>query len=129
MHGVNYVNTSFVHDLVVCDLNNKNPVELPKTYTINDMPVSHDHIPKLEFLRQWSHLDCIVSELPAYNPSLKIGLLIGSNCPSALQPLDVMPTDGSSPCAVLYRHGWTVNGPLHVKVDTSGVTCHRIVPS
>jgi len=49
MHGVNYVKTFVVSDLVVSDINDVNPVELPKTYTRNEIPVNHKQIPKPEF--------------------------------------------------------------------------------
>ncbi|XP_068250223.1 uncharacterized protein [Palaemon carinicauda] len=60
---------------------------------------------------------------------LDIGILIDSNCPTALQPLEVVPTSGYGPFAVRYLHGWTVNGPVHVKVSSNGVSCHRLLVS
>ncbi|XP_068224528.1 uncharacterized protein, partial [Palaemon carinicauda] len=47
----------------------------------------------------------------------------------ALQPLEVVPTSGYGPFAVRYLHGWTVNGPVHVKVSSNGVSCHRLLVS
>ncbi|XP_068205264.1 uncharacterized protein [Palaemon carinicauda] len=47
----------------------------------------------------------------------------------ALQPLEVVPTSGYGPFALRYLHGWTVNGPVHVKVSSNGVSCHRLLVS
>ncbi|XP_071103398.1 uncharacterized protein [Haliotis cracherodii] len=71
----------------------------------------------------------MADKLPKYLPHLDIGLLIGSNCPLALQPQQVIPSQGEGPFAVLYRHGWTVSGPLHIKfnpVDNT-LTCNRVL--
>ena len=127
MHGVDYVNTSVVHDIIVYDCNDEHPIVIPKVYTRNEIPVSNSQIPRPELLRKWPHLKEVASKVPPYDPSLTVGLLIGSNCPLALQPLKVIPTQGKGPFATMYRHGWTVNGPLHVKVQSNGVVCNRIM--
>lgn len=126
MHGSEYVQSRSVEDLVVMDTKGLNLVKLPKTFTREEIPVSHKQIPKPELLQRWSHLHSVSREMPCYRPELNIGLLIGSNCPLALQPLTVIPADCDGPFAVLLRHGWTINGPLHVHVEDNKVTCHRI---
>ncbi|XP_046557263.1 uncharacterized protein LOC124266512 [Haliotis rubra] len=47
----------------------------------------------------------------------------------ALQPQKVIPSDGDGPFAVLYKHGWTINGPLHVKFNSERNTlvCNRVI--
>ncbi|XP_068749086.1 uncharacterized protein [Montipora capricornis] len=55
-----------------------------------------------------------VPQRKSENKELDIGLLIRSNCPSALVPLKVVPNEGHGPLAVRLRHGWTVSGPLHI---------------
>lgn len=40
-----------------------------------------------------------------------IGLLIGANCPKALEPRNVIPCVGNSPYAILTFAGWTLVGP------------------
>ena len=54
--------------------------------------------------------------------------MIGSNCPKALQPLKVIPTNGDGPFATLLYHGWTINGPIQVKFNSENQTlvCNRI---
>ena len=74
------------------------------------------------------HLKEIASDILAYDPDLEIGLLIGSNCPSALVPLSVVPNQGDGPFAIRLKHGWTVSGPLHLTTEphTNKVTANRI---
>ena len=128
MHGANYIETSAVNDLIVTGLNDENPIKLPKTFSKQDIPVSHLQIPRPELVRKWQHLEDISCKIAPYNADFDIGLLIGSNCPLALQPLQVVPTEGNGPFATLFRHGWTINGPLHVTIsDDNNITCHRIM--
>ena len=60
---------------------------------------------------------------------MEIGLLIGSNCPRALEPLEVIPADGEGPFAVRYCHGWTLNGPVKAEyiMKYEQVPCNRIM--
>ncbi|XP_068234194.1 uncharacterized protein [Palaemon carinicauda] len=106
-----------------------NTQSLSNVFTQKDIPVNHDQIPRYEMLKDWPHLSSVINKIPVYQPELDIGILIGSNCPTALQPLEVVPTSGYGPFAVRYLHGWTVNGPVHVKVSSNGVSCHRLLVS
>ncbi|XP_068206286.1 uncharacterized protein [Palaemon carinicauda] len=126
MHGTDTVKTFIVNGLVVADIHGNNDV-LPKVFTQKDIPVNHDQIPRYEMLEDWPHLSSVINMIPVYQPELDIGILIGSNCPTALQPLEVVPTSGYGPFAVRYLHGWIVNGPVHVKVSSNGVSCHRLL--
>ncbi|XP_068250652.1 uncharacterized protein [Palaemon carinicauda] len=129
MHGTDTVKTFIVNGLVVADIHGNNDVVLPKVFTQKDIPVNHDQIPRYEMLKDWPHLSSVINKIPVYQPELDIVILIGSNCPTALQPLEVVPTSGYGPFAVRYLHGWTVNGPVHVKVSSNGVSCHRLLVS
>ena len=79
--------------------------------------MNHSQIPQPHVLSHLLYLQPATDIMPAYMPDLPIGLLIGSNCPKALQPLTVIPSPGDGPFATLYPHGWTINGPLHTKAD------------
>jgi hypothetical protein len=69
--------------------------------------------------------------MPPYLPDVPVGLLIGSNCVKALQPIKVIPSSGDGPFAVKYRHGWTINGPLRMQKSDNGIPevtcCNRII--
>ena len=128
MHGQSLVESAIVKDLVVSDLKGKNPIELPRTYTRQEIPADHKQIPTSEIVSRIEHLKEIAEEIPAYDPELEIGLLIGSNCPKALVPLKVVPNDGDGPFALQLSHGWTVSGPVYVTTEpaTRKLTAHRI---
>ncbi|XP_067670760.1 uncharacterized protein [Haliotis asinina] len=129
MNGTEHVNISVVNGLVVSDLDGTNYVSLPGTYSKEVMPVDHAHIPKTKLLKQIPHLRAVADKLPTYMPNLDIGILIGSNCPEALKPLEVVSSNDSGHFAVLHKHGWTINGPMEVRqniVDNT-VVCNRII--
>ena len=109
MHGQSYVKSNILTDLIVTDLNDKNPIEINKLFTRKFIPVEHNRIPTPEIASNWNHLRM---EIPSYQPDREIGLLIGNNCISAHEPLQVIPSKGDCPLAVFLRHGWTVSGPL-----------------
>ena len=127
MHGCNQSASKVISNLVVKDLDGQNQVTLPRTYTREEIPASHNQIPKPEMVRQIHHLQHIADKIPDYNPELSIGLLIGSNCPAALEPLEVRPGGNCGPYAVRLRHGWTVHGPVNSVQISPCVTANRIV--
>ena len=98
------------------DYKRKNPVELPRAYTRQEIPPDTEQIPTPEIVNRIEHLKEIASEIPVYDPELEIGLLIGSNCSNALIPLSVVRNEGDGPFAwsMKLKHGWTVSGPLHL---------------
>lgn len=114
MHGQSYVSSTVITKLTVTDLRDHNPIEIPKLHTREFIPVSHKQIPTPEFLANWKHLEEVSKEVQTYNPEIEIGLLIGSNCPVALEPQRIVPSDGEGPFAIQLRHGWTINGPIRV---------------
>lgn len=58
----------------------------------------------------------VANKVSAYHPSLTISLLISSNHPTALQPLEVVTIQSKGPFAEHYHHGWTVNGSSDCRV-------------
>ncbi len=127
MHGTDFIHSSVVTNLVVSDILGNNDTELPKAFTCTEIPVSREQIPSHEILQQWPHLKYITDKIPPSNASTEIGLLIGSSCPDAIQPLQVIPSSGNGPFAVRYKHGWTINGPLYVGADSQGVTSNIVI--
>ncbi|XP_068224461.1 uncharacterized protein, partial [Palaemon carinicauda] len=123
MHGESIVKSYLVQDLVVSDINSQNGILLPKTYSRQEIPVSHDQIPRPELLRRWPYLHDVAKLIPEIMPEIDIGLLIGSNCPLAMEPLKIISTDGKGPFALQYRHGWTVSSPVE---DNSVTSTHRV---
>lgn len=93
-----------------------------------EIPVIEQQIPTPEVVKQWEHLRGVAERMPEFIPNLEIGLLIGSNCPAAMEPLEVVPSGDKGPYAMRLRHVWTLTGPLQVKdsLSPSNVTCHII---
>lgn len=64
--------------------------------------------------------------MPKFYGHLSVGVLIGSNVPSAMQPLEVIPSVGGSPYAVRLQHSWTIYGPMQMEIKGDTVTSNRI---
>lgn len=93
-----------------------------------EMPVITEQIPTPEVVKQWEHLQEVAERLPAFMPGVEIGMLIGSNCLLALEPLEVVPSKGGGPYAMRLHHGWTLTSPLQVKnpLYSANISSHRI---
>ncbi|XP_053274597.1 uncharacterized protein LOC128436773 [Pleuronectes platessa] len=107
------VETSIVSGLEVTGLHGTDFCDLPCVYTQKTMPVHKGNIPHQNDINQWHHLKNI--HLPELD--CEIELLIGSDVPKALEPLQVIRSVGDGPYAVKTMLGWTVNGPLGRKED------------
>ena len=122
MHGESQVESTIMDNLIVTSLDDSNPIELPRSYTRDEIPANHRQIPTPDLINQWTHLSEVATKIPEFKPHLEIGLLIGSNCPAALEPLEVVPCQSDGPYALRLRHGWTVSGPLQIKTEHDGDT-------
>ena len=83
-------------------------VSIPTLYTRPEIPVSQDDIRTQDDVDQWPHLQGVF--IPRANA--EIGLLIASNVPGALEPLEIKHSEEGGPYASRTRIGWAVNGPL-----------------
>ena len=110
-----HISSTPISDLVVTDLQDQNPIQISKSYTRDFIPVNHKQIPTPDVMMEWKHLKEICKEVPEYNPNLEIGLLIGSDCPAALEPQRVISIVDKGPFAIKLCHGWTINSPIQVK--------------
>ena len=127
MHGMNAVESKAVTGLTVSDMKGENQIELPRSFTREDIPVSHSQIPKADALSDWPYLQEPLREMQPYMPDVQIGLLIGNNCQKALQPQKVIPAEGNGPFAIRYPLGWTINGPVcKGEQNASPLSCNRI---
>lgn len=100
--------------------------ELPKIFTQQEMPVKRSNIPRQRDLKRWPHLKHVY--LPEIDADVEI--LIGTNVPRALEPLEVIRSVDGGPYAVKTMLGWTVNGPLGDCSDNHvyqyGISVNRI---
>ena len=119
------IETHIVSGLEVAGLDSSDYCSLPGVYTQRTMPVNKRNIPQQNDINQWPHLKNI--HLPELDSEVE--LLIGSDVPKALEPIDVIRSVGDGPYAVKTMLGWTVNGPLDVKTDAleqSEISANRI---
>ncbi len=118
--------TNIVSGLEVAGLNSSDFCSLPGIYTQRTMPVNKGNIPQKNDIHQWPHLRNV--HLPQLDSEVE--LLIGSDVPKALEPIDGRWTYGDGPYTVKTMLGWTVNGPLGGKTDDaqepSAINVNRI---
>ncbi|KAL0178992.1 hypothetical protein M9458_024434, partial [Cirrhinus mrigala] len=102
------VSSNIVSGLEVASLDGDSFLELPKAYTQESMPVHKGNIPTERDIKRWSYLKTV--QLPQIDAGIE--LLIGTNVPKALEPLEVVCSVDDGPYAIRTMLGWTVNGPL-----------------
>ena len=80
------------------------------TFYIADrkIPVSKEDIPTQEDIDLWPHLNGVF--IPRVDA--EIGLLIASDIPEALNPVEIRHSEHAGPYTSRTRIGWAVNGPL-----------------
>ena len=79
-----------VKGLNVMDMKHQTSISLPQTFTRQTIPYKSSHIPEPEIAMCWEHLKPIASELMPDRSDLEVGLLIGTNCPQAIKPGEVI---------------------------------------
>ncbi|XP_074606450.1 uncharacterized protein LOC141859501 [Acropora palmata] len=127
VNGPVLLDTKVLSGLIVSDINGSNSIQLGKAYTKDDIAAVEEDVPVPELARRWTHLECIQAELPPRLPGAKVGLLIGSNCPKALEPVDIVASENGGPFAVKTFAGWAIVGPLHMcNKEHSTVSCSRV---
>ena len=134
MLGSEEIAVSRVEGLVVEKIDQRVQVELPRTYSRDQIPSRRDQIPSPEVAAVWPHLQKIKDKIMPYQESLEIGLLIGCNCPKAIKPKEVILGKGEDPYAVRTLLGWGIIGPVSPLEDIQpdceehlASSCNRIL--
>ena len=113
MSGSTTEESRCVNNLVVsAPQNSEIKICLPKTYSRSFIPVDKDEIPTPSKVKRWKYLDVIHPFLQQEDDNMEVGILIGGNCPRALEPLKVIPCQGDGPYAFKSALGWCVTGPI-----------------
>lgn len=102
------ISSHMVTGLEVSSLDSDDFLELPDMYSHSVIPASVDNIPSQEYVDEWSYLQQV--SIPKIDA--KIGLLVGSNAPKAIEPWQVITSENGGPYAVKTRLGWTISEPL-----------------
>ena len=100
----------------VFDLGENNFVELKRVSTPK-LPVSKDNISQQEHVSKYPHLKSI--QLPKSDAC--IGLLLWNDVSKAIQLKEVKECKDQGPYAVRAMFGWTINGPLERKGNSSRI--------
>ena len=127
VNGTQLHDTKALNGLIVTDLNDENRIDLPKTFTKEDISAIDVDVPVPELAHKWKHLERIADCMPSQLHGAKVGLLIGSSCPKALEPIDIVASENGGPYAINTFAGWAIVGPLYlIKKDHQTVNCNRI---
>ena len=100
-------------------------LNLPATYTREDLPANFEQVTTQEKATKWDHLKIIADKL-ATETKMDIGLLIGVNPLKALEP-EVLPCKDGGPFTFRTPLGWSVVGALTKLGRESSISCNQIV--
>ena len=116
LNGVHEWDTTAINDLMVrcADKQEKkhsqNWISLPITYSTDHIPIGKDEIPTPRSIEHWEYLKPVSEVLSEIDEHLPYGLIIGGNCPKALQPLQILESQLDGPYAFQTHLGWCVCG-------------------
>ena len=88
-----------------------NELKLPTTYAMDKMPFGREDMATSDTVKRWEHLKEIARFLPTYKADIPFGLMIGGNCPQALEPHQCIASKNNGPFAYRTMLGWVVVGP------------------
>ena len=106
-------------------------VSLPALFSRNFIPANRDHIPRIDMVNEWPHLEKIKDFL-APEMECEIGLLLGYDCPKALEPSKIIraPKGKNGPFGMETVLGWGIVGIIsysaNFQTDSVGLS-HRIL--
>lgn len=98
--------------LIVQDFKRQVTLPLPKAFSRKTIPAKRSHIPRPESALQWPHLEKIAAQIAPYQYDVEIGILIGSDCPRAIMPREIIPGEDDSPYALRSDLGWGIVGRI-----------------
>ena len=86
---------------------NKIQLDLPATYSKEDLPADVEEVATREKIQIWDHLKKIANKVPKAS-DIEIGLLTEANCAKALEPQEVIPSKDGGPFACKSPLDWCV---------------------
>ena len=101
-----------IEGLMVQDFKRQVTLQLPKAFSREIIPAKRSHIPRPESALQWPHLEKIATQIVPYQSNVEIGILIGSDCPRAIMPREIIPGEDDSPYALRSDLGWGIIGKI-----------------
>ena len=100
-------------------------IMLPKAYTRKTFPYDISDVPTVNSLKKWNYLKDLVEKLPDVSKYESIGILIGTNIPKVLEPLEIIHNREEGQFAHRTRLGWCVTGQMDF-VRKTKISCNRI---
>ena len=100
-------------------------IDLPVTYTKEDLPVDDKTVATPEKFKRWNYLERIAGEI-TQRQCISIGLLFKGNCSKALEPLEIIPSDQGGPYTFKTLLGWCIIGTIDETTFDTTVACNRI---
>ena len=124
-----HVETRKISGLEVLDYHRECVVKMPVAFTRELVSPNRSKIPKPETAREWQHLKPIADKLTPYHPDAEISILIGNNCPKAIQPRGIVAGEDDELYAQRTILGWGVIGRVCKSRDKEGGekgVCNRV---
>ena len=113
MHATDkLIKSTKIEGLMVQDFKRQVTLQLPKACSREIIPAKRSHIPRPESALQWPHLEKIAMQIVPYQSNVEIGILIGSDCPRAIMPREIIPGEDDSPYALRSDLGWGIIGKI-----------------
>ena len=125
LSGEKEVISKAITGLEVSEINSDEWIQLPKCFSQNELPVASEEIATPERVAKWKYLNRIKDEL-CTSDEIEVGILIGANCPKALEPIKVISSQDNGPYAVKSRLGWCIVGPLQNSSHQATHNCNKI---
>ena len=102
-------------------------IKLPRVFSQDDLPTVSDEIATADTynIQKWAYLHKIIPKMKNFDGQ-DVQLLIGANCLKALEPLEVITSEGDGPSAFRSRLAWCVVGSLSERRDENRFYCNRI---
>ena len=130
LNGEEVSRAKVIEGLQVCGADQTGKwINLPKTYSRKEFSVCDKGQPiTKQLLQKWPHLCPLKDKVAEIDSShlVKVGILIGANCPKAIQPTKVIPSPVErGPYAFETNLGWCIAGPLD-NIKSSYTSCFHL---
>ena len=102
------IDSQIITGLEVGDLDGQHTLQLPAVYSLEKVPVDANDIPRQKHVSHWPYLSGV--SLPSLEAPVE--LMIGSNVPLAMEPWEIIHSQGGGPFATRTLLGWVINGPV-----------------
>ena len=100
-------------------------LDLPRTYSQPNLAVDSEEIPTPSKISPWAYLHHLQDKIVDYDPAVTIGLMIGANCPKAVESLEVIRSESGGPYAKRSPLGWCIVGPISKSDATDTINCNH----